>query len=148
MKYFKEHGYFFNSDGVKSTFLTRKGRKLEFEVGTVMPKQVKVPFMFYHSEYFAQNKKSIVEVTAAEVSKRLGANWNALDETQKQKYIDLNKKDKERYERELSELRSKGFFTNQDGVKSTSLPPPSPKKKRSASKPPQAPEPAAKKAKI
>jgi len=37
-KQFKELGYFFNSAGVKSTFLTKKGRVQEFEIGTVMPK--------------------------------------------------------------------------------------------------------------
>jgi len=35
-----ELGYFINSDGIKSTFLTKKGRAQEFEIGTVMPKKV------------------------------------------------------------------------------------------------------------
>lgn len=50
MKQFKELGYFINSDGIKSTFLTRKGKAKEFEEGTVMPKAVKNAYMFFNAE--------------------------------------------------------------------------------------------------
>jgi len=57
MNEFKKLGYFTNSDGVKSTFLTKKGKAMEFEAGTVMPKKVKPAFMFFHSEYYKANYK-------------------------------------------------------------------------------------------
>jgi len=70
-----------------------------------------------------------------------------MTEKDKQKYVVLQQKDQERHDLQLSQLRNKGFFMTEDGVKSTTLPQPSPKKKRAASKTPLAHEPATKKAK-
>lgn len=69
MKEFNKFGYFHNSDGIKSTFLTKKGVAKEFESGTVMPKKVKIGYMFYHSEFYADKKNITTGVSAAEVAK-------------------------------------------------------------------------------
>lgn len=50
MKEFNELGYYTNADGIKSTFMTKKHRVQEFEVGTVMPKKVKSPFIIFMAE--------------------------------------------------------------------------------------------------
>ena len=42
---------------------------------------------------------------------------------EKQKFIDLAIRDKERYEREMKQFEEEGFFVNEDGVKSTDLMP-------------------------
>jgi len=51
MEEFEEHGYFHNSDGVKSTFLKGKHHLVqEFETDTVMPKKVKTGYMIFFVE--------------------------------------------------------------------------------------------------
>jgi len=50
-KEFNEKGFFTNSAGIKSTFLTRKHHKvLEFEKGTVKPKKTKPSWMIFATE--------------------------------------------------------------------------------------------------
>ncbi len=49
-KQFNELGYFVNSDGVKSTFLDKRGKKQEFATGTIKPKKVTTPYMFFFVE--------------------------------------------------------------------------------------------------
>lgn len=46
----EELGYFINQDGVKSTDLDAKGRKLDFPEGTVMPKKVRSAYLYYFGE--------------------------------------------------------------------------------------------------
>jgi hypothetical protein len=50
MREFNKLGYFFNSDGVRSTLITKSGKVLEFEIGTRMPKGVSGSFMHFSSE--------------------------------------------------------------------------------------------------
>lgn len=40
----------------------------------------------------------------------------------KSKYEKLSQKDAERYNKQLDEIRKNGFFTTEDGTKSTDLP--------------------------
>lgn len=53
----KEQGYFTNADGIKSTFLTKNHRKLEFEVGTYLPKRAAGAYFCFLNEFWSQNKK-------------------------------------------------------------------------------------------
>ena len=45
--------------------------------------------------------------------------WKELAEDKKLKYVNLSVKDKKRYKKEMDEMKTKGYFTNKDGVKST-----------------------------
>jgi hypothetical protein len=61
MKEFQETGFFTNSDGINSKFMTKKHRVQEFVKGTVLPKQAKTAFMCFsiekHAEYKSQMKE-------------------------------------------------------------------------------------------
>jgi hypothetical protein len=54
--------------------------------------------------------------------------WSKLSEKSKKPYDDMATKDHSRYEKEVDQLRTKGYFINIDGVKSTD------KKKRTKAK--------------
>jgi len=45
--------------------------------------------------------------------------WNNFSEDEKKKYVDQSVNDKARYERQMQEFKSQGFYINEDGVKST-----------------------------
>jgi len=51
MKQLQEEGFFINLDGIKSTELDYKGKISDFPKGTVMPKKVKIPYMFFVKEF-------------------------------------------------------------------------------------------------
>jgi len=121
---FHELGYFINSDGIKSTFLTKKGKAQEFEIGTVMPKKVSSAYMLYLHEYYANNKKKSTDekVDVVKNMKLLAEKWNEMSSKQKQKYAKQQQKDQERYHDQLDQLRKNGYFTTEAGVKSTDLP--------------------------
>lgn len=90
-KQFNELGYFINSDGIKSTYLNKKGKAQEFEIGTIMPKKVGTPYMFYLQEFYANNKKkgSDEKVSVVENMKIISGKWNEMSAKDKQKYEKL-----------------------------------------------------------
>ena len=47
--------------------------------------------------------------------------WNALDDRQKEPFVKLSTQDELRYQKEMKELETKGYFINKDGVKSTDI---------------------------
>lgn len=53
--------------------------------------------------------------------KELAAQWSTLTEEQKKPFHDLNKRDHERFAKETAEFTATGFFTNNDGVNSSTL---------------------------
>lgn len=86
--------------------------------------------MFYANEQLKLNSLKGTKVT--DKIREIAANWNAFSEKQKQKYDEFSKKDNERYQNQLTDLRKKGFFMTDDGKKSSDLP----KKIIKARKPP------------
>ena len=42
--------------------------------------------------------------------------WSVLRKWQKKIYVDKSKEDQRRYNQQLNELNTKGFFTNEDGT--------------------------------
>ena len=56
--------------------------------------------------------------------------WNELDSKGKQPYESLSLQDKSRYDREMEEFDKNGYFTNQEGVCSSTLKPKKPKMKK------------------
>lgn len=51
--------------------------------------------------------------------RKAGAEWHAMTEEEKKPYEKLHEKDVKRYEAQLAELKSKGFFIMADGTKSS-----------------------------
>lgn len=85
-KELKEKGYFVNSDGVKSTDLTKKHKAKDYSDDTVMPKKAKSGFMFFNKENYDAVAKEIGSSRAPDVTKKLSERWNSLTSKQKQKY--------------------------------------------------------------
>ena len=125
MKQFNELGYFVNKDGIKSTFLDKRGQKIEFETDTVKPKKVTTPYMFYFVEQHKKRKADNVDdgLKITQFTKVISEKWKTMTEEEKKKYTDMHNKDVERHENQYKELREKGFFMTADGVKSSDLPP-------------------------
>jgi len=53
-----ELGYFINSDGIKSTFLTRKGKVMEFEEGTILPKRPFSAYIMFFKNFCKEKKEN------------------------------------------------------------------------------------------
>lgn len=121
-KQLNELGYFINSDGVKSTLLSKKGKVLDFVEGTVMPKKTATSYMCFFKSYHAENKDTTAHVVASETAKVISQQWNALSPDQKEKYEALSRQDRERHDDQINQLKKNGYFVTEDGTKSTDLP--------------------------
>jgi hypothetical protein len=77
--------------------------------------------MFYNVEIYQAIKAKNPDAKITEISKMIGEQWSQLKENEKIKWVNLANKDKIRHEKELSQLQTKGYFTNSDGVKSTDI---------------------------
>ena len=100
-------GYFVNSDGVKSTEIVQK--KFKYPDGTVMPKRTSQAYQIYVKE----NKDKIIEknkCTNDEAKQICDQVWNKLTEKQKTKYVNLHEKDVKRYEKQIIQVQTKGYF--------------------------------------
>jgi len=122
LKQLKELGYFIDADGVKSTDMDKKHRKLEFPEGTVMPKKKATAYMCFFRDYHEVNKEACANVRAPETAKKIGEAWAAMTDEQKEKYEAASKKDGGRYDDQINQLKKNGFFLTEDGTKSTDLP--------------------------
>jgi len=54
-----------------------------------------------------------------EIMAECGKRWIVMSDDQKKKFYDLNAQDKLRQEKQLADLKTKGFFVLDDGSKST-----------------------------
>lgn len=57
------------------------------------------------------------ELSLGDRSKVVGESWTKLSDDQKKQYVIMANQDKQRYERELKEVKAKGYFINKDGNK-------------------------------
>lgn len=55
-------------------------------------------------------KKGLPSLNSAEMSKEVGNRWRSLTDAEKQPWIDLYNKDRERYQRQLEEYKQTGAF--------------------------------------
>ena len=128
MKQFNELGHFFNSDGVKSTLITKSGRILEFEADAVTPKRALSPYIFWGKEWHLKNKDS--KLSSTEKIRKIAEEWNALGQKEKSKFEALTAKDGKRHDKQVAELKKNGFFLMDDGTKSSDHVKKAPKVKR------------------
>lgn len=87
----------------------------------LQPKKAQGPYIIYNTAETARLKEE-EGLSHGEAFAKAGAAWNSMTEDQKKKYVDLNDKDVKRYEKQVAELEKKGYFTTEDGQKSTDLP--------------------------
>lgn len=82
------------------------------------PKKATSAYMFFATEYSAilRNEKNYSVVDAI---KGAGVAWNNLKDTDKAKYEAMSKADQERFKKQTEEMQAKGYFTLEDGSKST-----------------------------
>lgn len=85
----------------------------------VEPKKPSSAYLFYSNAtrpHFMSKGFSITEA-----SKKIGEEWKLLTDAGKAKYVKMADQDKLRFEKEMNELNSKGYFVNSDGIKSTDI---------------------------
>lgn len=56
---------------------------------------------------------------ASETAKILGEQWKAMSEEQRKPYVDMQTAEKARYDTQMKEMETKGYFTLPDGSKSS-----------------------------
>lgn len=75
------------------------------------PKRGKTGFMYFCDEYrpglMDAERKQNKKINLGEIAKALGASWKKLSKKKLEKYVKLAEKDKERYEKEISEYNEK-----------------------------------------
>ena len=84
------------------------------------PKKPTSPWIYFNNEILAKLKseQGLDQKSAFTKSAEI---WKGMSDEQKKPYLDKNKQDEERYKRQLAELEQKGYFTTEDGQKSTDL---------------------------
>ena len=73
------------------------------------PKSKKTSYLIYANEVRDGIRKSNPKKSISDITKIIGAQWNALTEQEKQKYIELANTDKERYEQEYHQYEQNLF---------------------------------------
>lgn len=115
-------------DTRKNKLVAKAGKKVK---DPNAPKHNVSSFILYCKEARPKLKVSQPTLAPTEVTKVLSQQWNALTTAQKQKYVDLAKKEKERYDREMASYQpSEEFQTKKQGKKNKN--PDSPKRATSA----------------
>lgn len=84
------------------------------------PKKPTSPWIYFNNQILAKLKseQGLDQKSAFTKSAEI---WKGMSDEAKKPYLDKNKQDEERYKRQLAELESKGYFTTEDGQKSTDL---------------------------
>lgn len=103
--------------------------KFQLEITKQSSKPMPIGPRLAYNYFSSENKNKIFEMEVA--NKRqpkprtllilVKRAYSKLTEEQRQKYLDLAHKDRERYERQNKEFQTKGFFTLEDGRKSTEI---------------------------
>ncbi|KAI8097424.1 high mobility group box domain-containing protein [Halteromyces radiatus] len=71
------------------------------------PKRPLSAYMFYSQVNRERVKKENPDITFGQIGKILGREWSELSDKEKDQYIEKAKKDKERYDREMTEYKAK-----------------------------------------
>ena len=122
-------GWFKMEDGTKSTdpanaHLAKKEKTKSMkddEPEPLQPKRAMSAYMYFNVECSSEirAKNPGVVMPMGEVSKAVSDKWGSMTDAQKQPYEDRSAADKKRQEKQLEELNKKGYFTLDDGSKST-----------------------------
>lgn len=121
MTMLKTKGYFTDKDGIKSNDFNKRVPKFKEHVN--LPKKARTSYLYYVKAQFSviqeQLKKKNPETKMLEVTAVLSDQWNnKLSDKEKKVYDLLASKDHKRYEAQIKELLSRGYFMTEDNVKS------------------------------
>ena len=86
----------------------------------VKPKKPQNAFLCFTSKHV----KTLVEkqgINHQDGFKKCAEMWNKMDEEAKKEWVDASQQDHIRYECEVKQMQETGYFTNKDGVCSSSL---------------------------
>jgi len=113
-----EVGYFLDEAGVKSTDVKvdDKGQRLKEKFPGyegVEPKKPTSAYFFFQLGKSAELRKAGKSLT--EATKEAGAIWNKMGEIEKEPFAKQAEADHERYNRQVAEIVSQGFFLLPDG---------------------------------
>ena len=120
---FEKNGCFLNADGVKSTELAMLKRNFKPNVTT--PKKLKSPYQIFIKKSFAEKYQAKLTAAAEpsgtklgqQVIKELAAEWSTLSDKKKAAFKKIAESDQHRYDREMQQLLTQGFFIREDGTK-------------------------------
>lgn len=86
----------------------------------VMPKKPSSAYIFFAT---ATVKKIVEEqkISYPQAMKKAGEVWNSLDDDGKKPFVAMSSNDQIRYEKEMKQMDDTGYFTNKDGVCSSTL---------------------------
>ena len=121
MNQLEQFGYFINQDGVKSTDLALTARL--FKPNVEVPKKRINGYALYVKELFPKKKAKLgKETKTTEVLAALSHDWTELSSKKKAQYTKLALADQTRYDREMQELLTQGYFVREDGTRSQNKP--------------------------
>lgn len=111
-----------------------KGKDEEENDKGKKPPRAVSSYLYYTTEQIPLVKET-QKLSHKEAFSQVAGAWGKLTEQQKQPYTDLANKDKARYEKQRKEFEVKGYYTLEDGSKSTDLDKPGDKRKPKDDKP-------------
>jgi len=71
------------------------------------PKKGKTSYMYFAEDNRTEIREKFPDATMGDISKELGKKWQTLSEKDKEPYIALANKDKERYEEDMEAYKNK-----------------------------------------
>jgi len=115
---FEEKGFFTKNDGTQSNhILPEKPHKFLDHV--VVPKRNKSGYVLFIGDQTKIFKEKFPDMKITEIMKKAASQWSELKSDQKKVYEEGSIHDKKRYETQLNDLLTKGYFIMEDGSKST-----------------------------
>lgn len=96
----------------------KKAEKKKDDDNTMKPSRPLSAYIYFSTEWVPKIKKDEGLDHRAAMS-RAGEIWNTMKDDEKKKFNDLHDKDVKRQEKQLKELKDKGYFILDDGTKST-----------------------------
>jgi len=81
-----------------------KGKR-RYPKGVGAPKQPLSGYVHFLNERRESVRGENPDITFSDLSKKLAAEWSALDETEKNKYNDMARRDKDRYDKEFADYQ-------------------------------------------
>lgn len=88
---------------------------------SVMPKKPITSYFAFLNTRREKFKNDNPKLSITEIAKALGQVWQALQDDQKKPYLKVVEEDVARYQRELQDLKTKGYFINKNGENSKDL---------------------------
>ena len=105
------------ADGQQSNEVVPSNAKFLDHV--VVPTKCKSNYMFFMMSAQKDIRQQNPDLKLVEISKLIGEQWHNLSDDEKEKFSQIVLKDKLRYEEQVQDLLTKGYFIMQDGSKSS-----------------------------